>query len=628
MTVASPARQRWAGWGVVTARRANIALTVVFCAVLPPVTARVMPKWFTGTSALVLSEAAAVAVAVLSLNLLLGYAGQISLGHAALLGVGAFTAGVVTTKFGLPMYASIPAAAVTAALVAFIVGLPALRLRGLYLAMITIAFGYTMQQSVFRTNYLSGGSAGIGLPRKIGGGRLLVNNADFLAVALVVLVAVWLVDVNVVRTKLGRAFKAIREDEAVAQSFGIDVTRYKLTAFVLSGAFAGIAGALYGHAIGFVNNETFNLQLSLLLVIIAVVGGLGRRPYVAGAAFLFIVFPSLISSLRGWQYVIGGGLLVLTIARNPGGFAEAVAEARHRAVRRRTPPESDEIEDAGVLPKLPSLPRPAGLTRSESPSDAPVLEAVELSVRFGGLHALAGASIAVPRGAIVGLIGPNGAGKSTLFNAVGGLVRLESGRVRFLGRDVTELRSDERARLGIARSFQNIGLAKDLSVHENFLLAQHQIARYGTLAALGYGRGTAAIERELSERAVDAVHALGFERFLETPVKHLSHGQQRIVEIGCLLVNAPELVMLDEPSAGMSPAAAENLSVRLRDLRDELGRTVLLIEHNVPLVLDVCDEVYVLDHGEILAHAAPDEIASHPEVVGAYLGATMAGAPA
>jgi ABC-type branched-subunit amino acid transport system ATPase component/ABC-type branched-subunit amino acid transport system permease subunit len=610
-----------------TARRANIVLTLLFCAALPPATARWMPRWFTGTSALVLSEAAAIGIAVLSLNLLLGYAGQISLGHAALLGVGAFTAGVITTKFGLPIYISIPAAAITAAVVAFLVGLPALRLRGLYLAMITIAFGYAMQQSVFRTSYLSGGSAGIGLPRRIGAHRLLVNNADFLAVALVVLVAVWLVDVNVVRTKLGRAFKAIREDEAVAQSFGIDVTRYKLTAFVLSGAFAGVAGAVYGHAIGFVNNETFNLQLSLLLVIIAVVGGLGRRPYVVGAAFLFVFFPSLISSLRGWQYVIGGALLVVTVAGNPGGFAGAVAEARHRSLRRRTPADTDDIEDDGALPKLPSLPRPALLQRSESKVDM-VLEAVEVSVRFGGLQALDAASIAVPRGKIMGLIGPNGAGKSTLFNAVGGLARLSTGRIRFLGRDITDLRSDERARLGIARSFQHIGLAKDLSVHENFLLAQHQIAGYGIGAALAYGPRAARTERELSERAVEALHALGFERFLDTPVKHLSHGQQRIVEIGCLLVNAPELVMLDEPSAGMSPAAAENLAVRLRDLRDELGRTVLLIEHNVPMVLDVCDEVYVLDHGVIIAHAAPDEVASHPEVVGAYLGATLEVAPA
>jgi ABC-type branched-subunit amino acid transport system ATPase component/ABC-type branched-subunit amino acid transport system permease subunit len=611
-------------WRPLTPRRLNIGLTLLFFVVLPPLTARAMPKWFTGTTALVLAGAVAVTVAAISLNLLLGYAGQISLGHAALLGVGAFTSGVLTTKYGLPMYLGIPAGAITAALIAFLVGLPALRLRGLYLAMVTIAFGYTMQQSVFRTNYLSGGSAGIGLPRRVSTGIVLTNNADFLAVALVFLVGIWLIDVNVVRTKLGRAFKAIRENEAVAQSFGIDVTRYKLTAFVLSGAMAGIAGALYGHAIGFVNNETFGLDRSLLLVIIVVVGGLASRPAVVAAALSFWIFPNLIQGLRGWQFVVGAALLIYTVARHPGGFAQAFREARERAEGRRV--STDEIEDEGVLPKLPSLPRPAGLPPRPAADAALVLEATDVSVRFGGLQALDRASIAVPRGKIVGLIGPNGAGKSTLFNAVSGLVRMQSGRVRFLGEDVTALRPDERARLGIARSFQDIGLAKQLTVFENFLLAQHQVASYGSGAALGYGRRVARVETELSERAVAAVEALGFERFLGSPVRTLSHGQQRIVEIGCMLVTAPELVMLDEPSAGMSPGAAENLAVRLADLRDELGRTVLLIEHNVPLVLDVCDEVYVLDHGELLAHGLPAEIAQHPDVVGAYLGATSIGA--
>jgi branched-chain amino acid transport system permease protein len=593
---------------------------VALFTILPPLTARAMPRWFTGTAALALGEAVAIAVAAISLNMLLGYAGQISLGHAALLGVGAFTSGIVTTKWGLSMFVGLPIAALTSAAIAFVVGLPALRLRGLYLALITIAFGYVMEESIFKTSYLSGGSAGMALPRRIAGERFMTNNADFLVIGLLLLVVVWVVDANVVRTKLGRAFRSIAEDEAVAQSFGINVTRYKLTAFVLSGALAGIAGSLYGHNVGFVNNEKFGLTLSLLLVIIVVVGGLGSRGAVVAAGLLFTIFPNLIQSLDGWQHVVGAALLIFTIARHPGGFAQAMREAREKVelMRRRAEPDDD-----AELPKLPSLPRPAGLGERRAPEAGIVLEASDVAVRFGGLQALGGASIAVPRGKIVGLIGPNGAGKSTLFNAICGLVQTESGTIRFLGEDVTPLRSDERAALGIARSFQNIGLAKNLTVRENFLLAQHQLATYSTGAALGYLRGAARVEDELAERAVTAVEALGFDRFLEERVRNLSHGQQRIVEIGCLLVTAPELVMLDEPSAGMSPGAAENLAVRLADLRDELGRTVLLIEHNVPMVLDLCDEVYVLDHGEILAHGIPAEIARHPDVVGAYLGETM-----
>ncbi len=622
MTAAAPETDR--RWAFLTPRRANIALAFALFTVLPPVTARAMPEWFTGSTGLIVGQGVAIAIAAVSLNLLLGYTGQISLGHAALLGTGAFTSGVVTTKLGWPMWVGIPAGSVTAAAVAFLVGLPALRLRGLYLAIVTIGFGYAMQESVFRTNYLSGGSAGIALPRRVAGERLLINNWDFLAVGLVLLLLVWIVDANVVRTKLGRAFRSISEDEAVAQSFGIDVTRYKLTAFTLSGAFAGVAGAVYGHTIGFVNNEVFSLQLSLLLVIVVVIGGLGSRRHVVVAALLFAVFPELIHWLKDKEQIVGAALLIFTVSRHPGGFAQAMREARERAIKKAAGrDEVDEIEDEGALPKLPSLPRPAGLAERPVSDGEVVLEAQEVSVRFGGLHALTAVSIAVPRGRIVGLIGPNGAGKSTLFNAISGLVRMRSGRIRFLGRDVTHLRPDARARLGIARSFQNIGLAKNLTVHENFLLAQHQVAGYGTGSALLFSRGAARVEGELAERSVHAVEALGFERFLDTPVRNLSHGQQRIVEIGCMLVTAPELVMLDEPSAGMSPGAAENLAVRLRDLRDELGRTVLLIEHNVPMVLDVCDEVYVLDYGQILAHGEPAEIASHPEVIGAYLGATV-----
>jgi branched-chain amino acid transport system permease protein len=609
---------------VVGGRRADILLVLLALAVLPPLTHHAMPRLFRSSDALVLSQGAALAAAALSLNLLLGYAGQISLGHAGLLGVGAFTAGILAGQHGLPMGVGIPAAGVMGAVVAFILGIPSLRLRGLYLAMVTLAFGFAMTQSVFRLSVLTGGSAGVPLPRRITGSRLLVDNAGFLAVVLVVLAALWLVDVNVCRTKLGRAFQAIRQDEAVAQSYGIDVTRYKLAAFTLSGAFAGIAGALYGHAVGFVNSETFDFQLSLLLVIVVVVGGLGHRGAVVLAALFFTLAPRWFKSLHGYDLILGAVLLMFTVARHPGGLASMARERSERKAereaRRRAEEAGEEIEDAGTLPSLSELPRPPALAERDHAGDGPLLEVEGLSVRFGGLQALKGASLVVPSGGVVGLIGPNGAGKSTLFNAVSGHVRAESGRVRFLGEDISDLPAHERARRGIARSFQLIGLAKELSVRENFLLAQHQLAVYGPGAALGYTRAAAQVETALDERAREAVAALGFERFLDTPVRHLSHGQQRIVEIGCLLATSPELLMLDEPSAGMSPAAAESLAERLRELPDRLGRTVLLIEHNIPLVMGVCDHLYVLHLGEVLAEGSPDEVTRREEVVRAYLG--------
>ena len=298
-TPAAPIAVREGGWGgaLLTPRRSNILLALLLCGILPTVTARAMPDLFNGSQALLLTTATATVAAAIALNILMGYAGQISLGHAALLGVGAFTSGLLTSNAGIPlgfttipggqsMLIGIPAAAITGALVALVIGFPALRLRGLYLAIVTIGFGYAVEQSIFRMPALTRGSAGIELPRRmfarpVASGltgffhdRLHLGfsipasldlNADFLAFALLVVVIIWVVDENILRSRLGRAFHGIREDEAVAQSFAIDVSRYKLLAFVISGAVAGVAGALYGHAVLFTNNEQWTLVGPTLL---------------------------------------------------------------------------------------------------------------------------------------------------------------------------------------------------------------------------------------------------------------------------------------------------------------------------------------------------------------------------
>ena len=624
------AAHRWATRGpLLTPRRSNILLVLAAAILLPTMTERQMPQLFTPGDSLIISQAAAIAIGALALNLLTGYAGQISLGHAGLLGAGAFASGLVTSRAGAPMWIGLVAAAATGAVIALIIGFPALRLRGLYLAMVTIAFGFMMYSFALRWGALTGGSAGVELPRRLWGDTMLIDQSDMLAVVLTVLVLVWVLDSNVTRTRLGRAFRAIRENEAVAQSFGIDVARSKLFAFTLSGALAGISGALWGNAVGFVNSESiaFQFQMSLLLVIMVVVGGLGSRVGTVVAAFAFGLFPFVVEGLHidrltGTEGLIGPALLMYTIARHPGGFAQAIREARERrAVRRVRQATITEDEAEPPMPALPRMPRPDGLARRTVTDPlAAVLEVHNVTVSFGGLVAVDDASLEVRRGQIVGLIGPNGAGKTTLFNSISGLIRPPRGRVVMLGRDVSALPAHRRAALGIARTFQQIGLSKDQTVLENLLLAQHQLAGYDGGRALLYTPRVAGAERDMEERARAAIAALGFEGREQTPLRQLSHGQQRIVEVGCALLTDPELLMLDEPSAGMSPAAAENLADRLRELRDEMGRTVLLIEHNVPLVLDVCDYVYVLNFGRVLAAGTPDEILAHPDVIGAYLG--------
>jgi branched-chain amino acid transport system permease protein len=578
---------------------------------LPLLTEHAMPRLLQQHDYLNIDVGVAIAVAAVSLNLLLGYTGQLSLGHSALLAVGAFASGIVVSRWHGSMVWGLLFAVAATAVVALVIGLPALRLRGEYLGIVTLVFGLVMQYSVLRSTLFSGGSAGIALPRRIWGDRTSTDNTWYLVVCLLLLLLVWFIDVNVMGSRVGRAFRVIREDEAVAQAFGIPVTRYKLLAFVLSGAIAGLAGAMYGHAIGFVNNEApFNQLQSLTLVTIVVVAGLGHRLAAIVVALSFWVLPSFIQGLHGWAYIIGAVGLLATVALHPGGLAELG--------HRRRPPRDDDADDE--MPSLPELPVPTLALAHRQEPGAPVLEVDGVSVRFGGLQAVDDVHLVVPAGKIVGLIGPNGAGKSTLFNAVSGLVRIQGGRIRFQGQEIQGLRTDQRAALGIARSFQQVGLAKDLSVRENFLLAQHQLASYNDAAALLMLPRAAHAEVQLRERADEAIEALGFGAMADMPLRNLSGGQQRIVEIACLLVTAPQLVMLDEPSAGMAPAAAESLAGRLRALRDTLDRTVLLIEHNVPLVLDTCDYVYVLDAGRLIAEGLPADIAANQQVIDAYFG--------
>ncbi|HWC36223.1 MAG TPA: branched-chain amino acid ABC transporter ATP-binding protein/permease [Mycobacteriales bacterium] len=620
-------------------RKANLGVLLLLSIALPLATASAMPKLVSGANWQLGAEAIATAVAAVSVNLLLGYAGQLSLGHAGLLGAGAFASGVITSRNDLPFWVGMPTALVVGALVALVIGLPALRLRGLYLGIVTLVFGIAVEYSVLPGTWLSGagGSSGFPLPKRVWGSHLLtdsqLDSGIYLAICLVLLVVVCAVDDNVVRTRLGRAMRALKENEAVAAAHGIDVTRYKLLAFVVSGGMAGLAGAMDGHAKYSVSSESYTLLLSLQLVTIVIVGGLGHRRAVVTTALAFTLLPDAIGAVQGYQYAIGAALLLVTVTRNPNGLGELPTLIRDELGRRRAARAGEvEVDDEPALPQfgLPGASERSVALRAQShgvlrePSGrANLLEVSDVTVRFGGLTAVDHASLVVPRGQIVGLIGPNGAGKSTLFNAISGLVRCESGVVCFDATQIQSLRADQRARLGIARGFQHVGLALDLSLFDNLLLAQHQLASYGDTAALVMAPHVGRSEADLRARASAAVASLGLEDHADKPLRNLSGGQQRLVEMASLLLTGPELVMLDEPSAGMSPGAAERLAERLRDLRDSLGRTVLIIEHNVPLVFDCCDLVYVLDAGVVVASGTPAEVARDQRVIDAYFGAQV-----
>jgi branched-chain amino acid transport system permease protein len=615
--------------GLITDRQRRIAIVLVVAAVGPPVLAGL--GLLSDLWALVFGVGVTYAMMALSLNLLMGYAGQVSLGHAGLVAVGAYVSGIATGRGAAPNLISLMVAAGAGALIAFVIGLPALRLRGLYLAITTIGFVVMMSDSVLQIPWLSRGSAGVELPRPEAWSYVMTENAHYLAYLLVFLVAFWVLDTNVLGSRVGRAFLAIREDEEVAQAFGVDTARYKILAFVLSGALAGVAGALFGHLLLFANSEVFDLAFSLELLIFVVIGGLGSRLGVLIAAFAFGVMPEVLQqvfaweAIAGWEYIVGAALLIFTVARHPGGLAQALRDAREakaaERARRGEDLDADALETVPQLPQLPQLSRPASvLQRHDLLTGDAMLEVDGVTVGFGGLTAVDGASLVVPNGVIVGLIGPNGAGKTTLFNTISGLQPIDAGSIRFLGREISQQPPHARTGLGIARTFQRGGLAQNLSVRDNLLLAQHHLGDYAFGAALLHSRAVADAEAGLHGRAQEVIDALDYERYAETPVRNLSGGQRRIVEMACALVTAPDLLLLDEPSAGMAPAVVEDLADRLREIRDGLGQTVLLVEHHIPLVLDVCDHVYVLDHGRVIASGRPDDVAHHPDVLDAYLG--------
>ncbi|HVE92414.1 MAG TPA: branched-chain amino acid ABC transporter ATP-binding protein/permease [Actinomycetota bacterium] len=591
--------------------------------VLVPLIARlVLPESFIGVIATPIAVGLAFGVAAIGLNIAMGYAGQVSLGHAAFLGVGAYSSALVTERWRWSFLAGVATAVVITSLTALLLGVVSLRIRGLYLAVSTLAFSIAMYDGLFKTQFLTGGSAGAPAPRPVAGNFIFTDNMHYIALLVALVLVVWHLDRNLTRSKLGRAFNAIRADEDMAASLGVNVTAYKTGAFVLAGVFTGVAGAMYAPITTLVQPDNFRFDLSLLFVIMLVVGGLGSRVGVFSAAVAFTVFPRLLDRFAVFtdlQFLVGALLLLVTLVRHPGGFAQVMSEGRERK-RSKAEAQAPQTDDV-VMAALPA-PKSDRAHGGASAGSSAVLEVRDLSVRFGGLQAVDEATFDVQRGKIVGLIGPNGAGKTTCFNAISGLVRPTSGSIRLLGRDVTNLPAHERASLGIGRTFQMLGLAKDLTVMDNLLLAQHRLATYPAPVALLRPPPVARREADLEEAAREALAALRFERFAEAPLRTLSHGQQRLVELAAALVTSPELLLLDEPSGGMAPSAAESLAQRLIEIRDRLGHTVLLIEHHIPLVLAVCDTVHVLSAGSILASGAPSEIVTDAAVVEAYLGTT------
>ena len=571
----------------------------------------------------IITTAMCFALVALGLDVLIGSTGQLSMAHAAFYMIGTFTA-LGLGSHGVMWPIAFVAAIAASALVATLVGLPSLRIRGLQVAIATLAFQLFAQG--FPQTYSQVKSAGRLFERP----SWLVSEAHFYYFGVACIVAVLLVLKRLRGTRGGRALLAVREVEARAAAFGVVTGRSKLMAYAISGGIAGLGGALFALQQGSVSDlQPFILEQSLLLVAVVVIGGARSPIGILFAAFLLKGLPGLLGTngdtpLLGavslWLPAILALGLVLSVVLQPTGIGGVLrglgaALAPKRELLSSRPEDTDPVLAAARARDLRTVPRPLS-RRLPVPS---LLTAHDVSVRYGGVMALADLTLEVRRSEIVGLIGANGAGKSTFFNAVSGLAPT-TGSIRYRDRELVLAPESSRSARGVARTFQDMGLVRGDTVRQNVLLAQHWMADYpvvGGLLALGGSVGT---ERELRRRADQALELFGLRHLADEVLGSLPYGTMRIAEIAAAVASGPDLLLLDEASAGLTPDEAHALGDRFGALRDELGLTLMVIEHHVPLIAATCDYCYCLESGALIAEGTPAHVTAQPRVIESFLG--------
>ncbi|WP_188609481.1 branched-chain amino acid ABC transporter ATP-binding protein/permease [Chelatococcus reniformis] len=551
---------------------------------------------------LLLTFAAIYVMAAMGLNVLSGYAGIISIAHGALICVGAYATAIATVQYGWSFW---PAAGLAAAVgmgFSGLLGLPALRLSSWYFVLITIAFTLAVTAMLADLRWLTGGYGGIvGVPApSLFGYRFSGVAVFWLVVAVSALL--WWVIANLMNSRVGWALHAIREGAVTAQASGVSPARLRLFAFLFSGAVAGLAGAFYAVAKVVVTPEDFTFDFSIFFLFVVVLGGPARLSGPLLGVLAFFVLPELLGSLKEYRMIAYGvGLLAFSIFL-PEGLAGAIA-----SLQRRLMPERK------AAAAVPTRAKPI-----EPIAGTPVT-IDDVSKRFGGVKALDGVAMALPAGRIHAVVGPNGSGKTTLLNLISGFYPASSGSIRLGTTEIVGAAPSRIARLSVQRTFQTPKLLGDLSVIENT-----RFGGYAREAANGFelalrlprARREAA---DLDGEAMQWLALVGLADRAHDQAALLPHGQQRLVEIARALIGRPQLLLLDEPAAGLSMGELERLATLIAEMR-KLGITIVMVEHHIELVADIADTVTVLDQGRILAQGSAEEVFRSAEVVKAYTG--------
>ncbi|PYE16928.1 ABC-type branched-subunit amino acid transport system ATPase component [Williamsia limnetica] len=554
-----------------------------------------------------------MAIVALSTVVVTGYAGQVSLAQLTIAGVAGFTVGPLTSDLHIPFPIAPLLAALIAAVLGVIIGLPALRIRGLTVAVVTLAMAYAVEAVWFRNSDFVG-SAGQAVPApKIFGWDLGIGagleypRLRFGVLCLIVLISVGIGVAVLRRSKLGAQMLAVRANERSAAAAGVNVTVIKIAAFAIAAFIAGLGGSLLAYQQQSVTFDSFSALNGLILFGAVYLAGAtsvsgGNLAGITAAGGLLIIVIDEAFTVSGWYPVVASLLLVLTVIFNPEGVVGPVHALIARWRSRSTAPD-DTATGAAAAIDVQARERPA-----VDPDAPPVLELRNVSVRYGGVVAVDNVSFSVGKGTVVGLIGPNGAGKTTLIDAISGFAP-HSGDVVLNSKSIDKLVPHKRIRAGLGRTFQAIELYDDLSVLENIKVGL-------TAASSADGR----VSEMNDEARVDAVFALlGLDPVRDRPASELSQGQRQLVSIARALVGSPTALLLDEPAGGLDTSESRWLAEQLRAVRDS-GVSILLVDHDMGFVLGLCDRIHVLNFGKVIVSGTPDEVRNDRSVAEAYLG--------